>query len=155
MNEESKPADVIIVLSDDQGRVEEAVRLCQLGYANRLLFTAVGSEKMARRAESLGVAEDHILVEEKAWSTSTEARYSSAVMRARGFRSAIVVTSAYHTRRARIIFGRFFREWSLTICAVPFDSSTPHNWWKNRDTATSVISEYIKLAMHYIMPDWL
>jgi uncharacterized SAM-binding protein YcdF (DUF218 family) len=155
VNEEPRPADVIIVLANDAGRVEEGVRLYRLGYADRILFTAVGSQTMASRAKSLGVTEDHILIEEKAWTTSGEAKYSAEVMRAQGFKSAIVVTSAYHTRRAGIIFGRFFKGWNLTIRAVPYDSSTQDNWWKDRHTATVVVFEYLKLALHYMLPQWV
>ncbi len=155
VNQPPRPADVVIVLSNDRGRVEEGVELYQLGYADKILFTAIGSKKMADQAESMGVPKDHILMEQKAWSTLTEAKYSAEVMRVQGFRSAIVVTSAYHTRRASIIFGQFFKQWSLTICPVPYDPSTPYTWWKNGQTVTTVISEYLKLALHYILPGWI
>jgi len=35
----TKPADVIIVLGGGTGRVEYGVRLYQLGYANKIVFT--------------------------------------------------------------------------------------------------------------------
>jgi uncharacterized SAM-binding protein YcdF (DUF218 family) len=155
VNEEPKPADLIIVLIGDKGRLEEGVRLYQLGYANKILFTAVGAQRMASQAQSLGVTEDHILLEEKAWTTFGEAKYSSNIMRDQGFKSAIVVTSPYHTRRASIIFGQFFKGDNLTICSVPYDSSTPTNWLKDQHLATVVIAEYLKLALHYLLPHWI
>jgi uncharacterized SAM-binding protein YcdF (DUF218 family) len=155
VNENPKPADVIIVLVGDTGRIQEGVRLYQLGYANKILITAVGAGMIAEQAQSLGVARDDIIWEEKAWTTFGEAKYSSEVMGANGFRSAIVVTSPYHTRRASIIFGQLFKGWNITICSVPYDSSAPSNWWKNPQTATAVISEYLKLGLHYLLPKWV
>jgi len=155
VNEEPKPSDVIIVLIGDSGRLEEGVKLYQSGYANKILFTAVGAQRMANQAQTLGLTPDHILWEEKAWTTLGEAKYSSEVMRAQGFKSAIVVTSPYHTRRASIIFGQFFKGWDLTICSIPYDASTASNWWKDPRTTTAVISEYLKLALHYLLPKWI
>ena len=152
VNENPKPADVIIVLVGDTGRIQEGVRLYQLGYANKILITAVGAGKIAEQAQSLGVARGDIIWEEKAWTTFGEAKYSSAVMRAKGFKSAIIVTSPYHTRRASIIFGQLFKAWNLTTCSVPYDSSASSNWWENPQTATAVISEYLKLGLHYLLP---
>jgi len=155
VNEEPKPADVIIVLIGDKGRLEEGVRLYQLGYAHKILFTAVGAQMMSTQAQSLGIPQDNILMEEKAWTTFGEAKCSAEVMRVKGFNSAIVVTSPYHTRRASIIFGQFFKEWNLTICSVPDDSTAPSTWWKEPHTATAVIDEYLKLALHYLLPKWI
>jgi uncharacterized SAM-binding protein YcdF (DUF218 family) len=153
VNEVPKPADVIIVLASGPDRVEEGVSLYQMGYANEILFTGVGAQNMASQAESLGVPEDHILLEDKSQSTFENAKYSSAVMLTQDFKSAIVVTSPWHTRRASIIFGQFFKRWNLTICSVPFESSTSSTWWKDRNTETTVITEYLKLALHYLLPD--
>ena len=153
VNEEPKPADVIIVLSGGTDRVEEGVTLYKLGYANKILFSGDGSPDMAIQAESLGVPQNNILIENNSQSTIENAKYSAAIMEAQGFKSAIVVTSPYHTRRASILFANFFRGWNLTICSVPFTSSTASNWWKNPYLERTVISEYMKIALHYILPD--
>lgn len=150
VNEIPKPSDVIIVLSGDTGRVEHGVRLYQLGYADKILFTGGASRNMSRQAISLGVAEDHILVERKSHTTFENARNSWEMMQAQGFKSAIVVTSAYHTKRASIIFAQFFPRPDLTICSVPYDLSTSDNWLKDRNIAMAVIIEYLKLAWHYL-----
>jgi len=153
VNEEPKSADVIIVLSSGTDRIEEGVTLYKLGYANKILFSGDGSPDMAIQAESLGVPQNYILIENNSQSTIENAKYSAAIMEAQGFKSAIVVTSPYHTRRASILFANFFRGWNLTICSVPFPSSTASNWWKNPYLERAVISEYMKLALHYILPD--
>jgi uncharacterized SAM-binding protein YcdF (DUF218 family) len=153
VNEEPKPADVIIVLSSGTDRVEEGVTLYNLGYASKILFSGDGANNMAIQAESLGIPQNNILIENNSESTFENAKYSAAIMEAQEFKSAIVVTSPYHTRRASILFANFFRRWNLTICSVPFPPSTASNWWKNPNLERDVISEYVKLGLHYILPD--
>ena len=151
VNEEPKPADVIIVLSGGEDRVEHGVALYQQDYADKILFTGVGSRSMYRQALSLGITEDDILLEERSRTTFENAKYSIEIMRAQGFQSAIIVTSPTHTRRASIIFTQFFEGVDLTICSVPYDSSIAGKWWKDRSTATAVITEYLKLVFHYLL----
>ena len=150
VNETPEHSDVIIVLSGDTGRVEHGVRLYQQGYADMMLYTGSGAQSMRRRAMSLGVADDHILVERKSYTTFKNAQNSWEVVQAQGYKSAMVVTSAYQTRRASIIFAQFFQGVELIISSVPYDSSTPQNWWKDRHVSADVISEYLKIVWHYL-----
>jgi len=153
INEEPNPADVIIVLSGDSGkRIDYGVQLYHSGYANKILLTGgpTAIEIMQVQALSLGVPKDHILLEEESLSTYDNAMYTLEIMQANTFKSAILVTSPHHTRRASIIFDRFFKGVDLTICSVPYDSSNPSKWWKDSRTATTVASEYLKLIWYYV-----
>ena len=141
VNEAPKPADVIIVLAgDSRVRVEHGVRLYQAGYANKILFAGgshspqiTDAQIMERQALSLGVPQDDILLEEKSMSTYENAKYSLEIMQANKFKSAILVTSPHHTKRASIIFGRFFKGIDLTTCSVPYNSSDIGKWWTDSD----------------------
>ena len=153
VNEEPKPADVIIVLAGDSGaRVEHGVRLYQSGYANKILLSGESgsSQIMERQALSLGVPKDDILLEAKSLSTYQNAKYSLEIMRAKKFKSAILVTSPYHTKRASIIFGQFFKGIDLTTCSVPYNSPDVGKWWTDSDKFTVVTSEYFKLVWYYL-----
>ena len=147
VNEEPKPSDVIIVLEGGNDRVAEGVSLYQSGNADKILFTGgAGTHDMARYALSLGVTLDHLIIEDTSCTTFGNAKNSLEVMQTQGFKSAIVVTSPYHTRRASIIFHQIFRGLDLTICSVPYDN----NWWKNRRNLMAVTTEYMKLVYHYL-----
>jgi uncharacterized SAM-binding protein YcdF (DUF218 family) len=158
VNEEPKPVDVIIVLSGGSGeRVAYGVQLYHSGYADMILLTGgpegddiTGAEIMQEQALSLGVPKDHILLEEESTSTYGNAKYTLEIMEAKNFESAILVTSPYHTRRASIIFDRFFKNIDLTICSVPYDSSHTGKWWQNRHTVKIIVSEYLKLIYYYL-----
>jgi uncharacterized SAM-binding protein YcdF (DUF218 family) len=114
-------ADVAIVLSGGRytdgsltdsavDRTVAAVRLYHQGFVPRLLFTGgpccgeSASALMATLAEELGVPRGAILLEEESTRTYDSAVYSAALLRRRGLRSAILVTSPLHLLRARLSF---------------------------------------------------
>ena len=159
VNEEPTPADVIIVLGGGLGeRVEHGVRLYQSGYANKILLTGgshgfektAGVQIMKRQALSSGVPEDDILLEEQARSTYENAKYSLEIMRAKKFKSAVIVTSPYHTRRASMIFSRLFEGIELTVCSVPNNWRNAGKWWQDSRRAKAIVYEYIKLVWDYL-----
>jgi uncharacterized SAM-binding protein YcdF (DUF218 family) len=150
VNEVPKKADIIIVLSGGRGRLEYGIRLYQSGYANKMLFTGGSAHALRRKAIFLGVAPKNVLIEDKSNTTFGNAKNSLKIMQTQGFKSAIVVTSSYHTRRASVIFGQLFRGLDLTVCSVPYNLLIQDNWWKNSYTATIVISEYMNIVWHYL-----
>jgi len=146
VDETPRFSDVIIVLSGDTGRAEYGIELYKSGYAKNILFAGGAAQSMKRQAMSAGIEEDRILLDRKSGTTYENARNCAAIMQAREVKSAIVVTSGYHTKRASIIFAQFFARSDLTICAVP----TPGDWWKDGNMAKAVILEYLKLAWHFL-----
>ena len=108
---------------------------------------------MMRQALSQGIPESSILLEDRSLSTFENAKYSLKIMQDQGNKSAIIVTSPYHTRRASIIFAQFFKEIQLTICPVPYDPAITHGWLENFYSIQFFISEYEKLVWHYLF-EW-
>jgi uncharacterized SAM-binding protein YcdF (DUF218 family) len=151
INQSPKSSDVIIVLSGDSGRVEYGVELYHSGIADKIMFSG-GNEtgEMIGLAQSLGVPPGAILVDNKSHTTFDNAKNSAEIMKTQGFNTAVMVTSAYHTRRASIMFERFFKGFSVTVCAVPYDQSLSLNWWRSPVTARVVISEYLKLFYYFL-----
>lgn len=114
-------AGVIVVLSGGRyldGSLNEAalertvtaVRLYRQGLAPRLLFTGgpccgrSASSLMAALATALGVPSSSILVEEQSLRTRDSAIRSTALFRAEGIRTALLVTSSLHVLRAKLAF---------------------------------------------------
>ncbi len=113
----ARPADVIIVLgSGDVGttrRTWHAVELYQQGYAPVLLCTGGVSARDAAPTEAAlcaqiaterGVPVTAILTETASKTTEQNAINSAAILRARGWSSAVLVTDDYHLLRARWMF---------------------------------------------------
>jgi uncharacterized SAM-binding protein YcdF (DUF218 family) len=106
-------------------RVTEGVHEYERGVAPRLILTGgaaanqfVEAEVMARTAEAQGVPASAIFIEPQAQDTIQNACYSVRIMKAHGWGSAEVVSSAYHLPRAGILFNRLPVEWS-THAAPP------------------------------------
>lgn len=64
------------------------------------------SEEMAKLLVELGVPETHILREEVSTSTRSNAVETARILRERGFKRPILVTSALHVRRAELLFAQ-------------------------------------------------
>jgi uncharacterized SAM-binding protein YcdF (DUF218 family) len=83
-------------------------------------------------------------------NTAQEAQVLHDMSRSQTWRRIIVVTSAYHTRRARFAFAREFRGSSIQIVvrASRFDGSEPARWWRHRSDIRFVTSELQKLVLY-------
>jgi uncharacterized SAM-binding protein YcdF (DUF218 family) len=99
-------------------RVTEAVHEYERGVAAHLIFTGgaahnqfVEAEVMARTAEGQGIPADAVVVEPKAQNTVENACYAVRLMKARGWDSAEVISSAWHLERAGLIFSRLPIAW--------------------------------------------
>ncbi len=150
VDETPQRSDVIIVLSGDEGRAEYGVELFKQGYADFILLSGGSATSMGRIALRAGITEDHIIIENKSHTTYENASNSTDIMQTHNFKSAIVVTSAYHTRRAGLIFSQYISGHNLTICAVPLDFPDNH-WWEDKHLAKTVFKEYLKLTYHYLV----
>jgi len=100
----------------ERARVLEAVREYNSGVAPFLIMTGgaahnqfVEAHVMAAYAISHGVPATAIIEEPQAQNTIQKIYYSSQIMQARHWRSAEVVSSSAHIRRAAMILTRFAR----------------------------------------------
>lgn len=153
-----EPADAIVAISGDTGpRVRAAVSLWMDGYAEVLVF-AGGSldptspssgEIMKRQAVALGVPESAIIVEPESKTTDENAVRVALVMRDNGLGSAILVTSAFHQRRASMHFAREFERLGLLFRNRPADDPgwDPTFWWTDEDQRRITLVEVAKIAI--------
>ena len=137
-------ADAIIVLSDDNfyaDRATHAADLYRHGMApivvasgRRLRPNAGIAELMEHDLIERGVPKDKILrVSHNAENTREEAQAMAQQALERKWRSVIVVTSNYHTRRARYIFLRVFPSQTLVRVSGAHDGDfDPDHWWQTR-----------------------
>lgn len=150
VGEEPRQADAIIVLSGGLDRVSYGAQLYHAGYADKLILSG-GGRGMKPHALSLGVPDSAIIREEQSGTTFENAMFSLRVVQEHGYRSVLVVTSPYHTRRSGIIFNSFFQGIDVTFCPVPYDPDMTRTWWKRADSAKFVITEYLKLIYHFLI----
>lgn len=164
-------ADVLVVLSGSSTYLERsqwAAHLYHEGRASRIVLTNDGLQagySAARDGNPLffelseaelkqaGVATDRIEVIAKAGnSTYDEATYLRDYARQHNVTSLIIVTSAYHSRRALWVFENVFRDSGVTIGieSPPPGVQTPQpvSWWLHQLGWKLVPGEYLKLAYY-------
>jgi uncharacterized SAM-binding protein YcdF (DUF218 family) len=158
--------DAIIVLgypADSDGnptpeqfaRVTEGVREYERGVAPRLILTGGAAHNqftearvMARTAHAEGIPESAILVEPKARDTMQNACYAARIMKAHGWRSAEVVSSASHLPRASIIFSELPLQWR-THAAPPLEPRSAATF------GAAAFVEDLKTVRYLIWARWL
>jgi uncharacterized SAM-binding protein YcdF (DUF218 family) len=144
VDEPAEHADVIVVLGDDNytgdraalaGDLYRAGLAPQVVASGRLLRPYAGiAEMIERDLESRGVpAASIVKFTHRAGSTREEAEALKGLVASRGWKRVLVVTSNYHARRARFIFGRVFPP-SITVrVSAAHDSEfDPSRWWETR-----------------------
>jgi len=141
-----RAADVIIVLGGETaGRTAKALQLYRLGFAPEILVSGRGDgELIARNLVALGVPGACVLREDASGSTLENAAFSVPILAGRRMKTAIVVTSWFHSRRAAAVF-RAAAE-SLVIVSVPTDTVYLHRLLSDREMIKQVLVEYLKIA---------
>ena len=150
-------ADAIVAISGDTGfRAVTAIGLWKQGYAPVLIFSGgsvdpdsvASAELMKRRAVAAGVPATAISVEGASATTGENAARVAELMSARGLRSAILVTSPYHQRRAAILFAREFDREGLQLRNHPADDPEwdPNLWWTRDQSRRLTLVELAKLG---------
>jgi uncharacterized SAM-binding protein YcdF (DUF218 family) len=93
-----------------------------------------------------------ILLPGAAASTADEARALAEFLDAHPGGSVAVVTSAYHTRRARLIFGRALgeRAGAVRFVGAPSDGFGATDWWRTEQGLSTYGTEYVKLGFHLL-----
>lgn len=162
-------ADALVVLTGsmqgEQSRREEAIRLLDAGRADHLVVstprvTYLGEwipDLMQRYLEQmLGAAQAARVVTcaHNADSTLAEAQALRPCLEQRGWRSIVVVTSNYHTRRARHSWEQAFRDARppvrVYVCGVSDGDFEAQGWWRHRRYAKTFAIETTKLVWTYL-----
>lgn len=120
-----KRADLIVVLGNpvnkdgtigitQKSRVKAGVDLYEKGLADKILFTGgaavnrfVESDVMKQFALNRGVPSKDVLIETRSINTIQNAFYSNQIIQGQNVDSIILVTSAYHTLRAKFVFKKY------------------------------------------------
>jgi uncharacterized SAM-binding protein YcdF (DUF218 family) len=152
-------ADALIVLGDDNFYADRATRGAQLfregkapvivASGRRLRPNAGIAELMEHDLIERGVPKDKIVrFAHDADSTLEEARALARLAAARKWHSVIVVTSNFHTRRARYIFQRVFPQGvEVRLASAPDGDFDPQHWWEKRESIKELTREFAGMAV--------
>jgi uncharacterized SAM-binding protein YcdF (DUF218 family) len=154
VDQPAQHADAIVVLSGDNfyaDRATHAAKLYRQGAApivvasgKRLRPNAGEAELVEHDLTERGVPKDKILqLPQDADSTLDESLAVLHLAEQRGWRSLILVTSNYHTRRALYIFQhRLPPTISVSVASAPDGDFDPEHWWEKRVSAKRFFHEF-------------
>lgn len=69
-------------------------------------------------------------------------------------RSVLLITDAYHTRRAKLIFSKRVPQFQYTAAAVKAANSYSHKWWRSREAAKGVLYGWEKMVWWLAVDRW-
>ena len=101
--------------------------------------------------KDLGVPKSAIIRNDtQVGSTIAEARIVKIIVEQKGYKSLIIITSPYHSRRAWLTYRKVFEGTGVRILALPSKYSLfrSEDWWKHRRNVKKAIVEYQKLIFY-------
>ena len=163
-NQPPQKADAVIVLAGDAvgNRILKGVELVQQGFAPVIYVS--GPEGYYGHSEDqlaieFAVKRGHpprwfVGVPNHAESTLDEARIMLPILRAKGVRRVLLVTSNFHTARAARIFRRIAQAdapaMEIVSVAAKDASFAPQGWWNNRRGQKVFFYEASKTLADYV-----
>jgi uncharacterized SAM-binding protein YcdF (DUF218 family) len=158
-----QPDAILVLASHEWERLPVAARLAREHPGAVILLTLpvrvtpANCHRCGERVAWLtgaGVAVERVLVlGQRAWNTRSEAAAAVTYARVHRIGSLVVVTSAYHARRALATFRAAFRGSGVRVGQVPAPpaaESRPARWWANAYDRWYVGYEWAGLAWYAV-----
>jgi uncharacterized SAM-binding protein YcdF (DUF218 family) len=158
VNDPAAHADAILVLGDDNfygDRATEAAQLFRQGLApvvvasgRRLRPGAGMSELIEHDLIERGVPKENVLrFSQDADNTREEAITLGRLAKGKVWKSVVVVTSNYHTRRVRYIFQRVFpSSVEVSVASARDGDFDPEHWWERRKSVKEFLGELVGMV---------
>jgi uncharacterized SAM-binding protein YcdF (DUF218 family) len=161
---EPERADVIVVLAGEwDARPARALQLLHENYASKVILDVPGNVKIYDRS-LLEIAQGYVdkLPEAKfisicpifGLSTKTEAHDVARCLQPMGVHRVLVVTSEFHTRRARSIFRHELSNYEISVAAAYDARQFGVAWWENRQWAKIDFDEWIRTVWWQGVDRW-
>lgn len=119
-DEEGNPAPIL------KSRLDKAIDLYREGKAEKIIVTGaavynrfVEAEVMAVYCINNGIPANDIIMEPRARNTYENAGMVKEIMIEKGYTKAIVVTSMFHVKRAKLFFKKQLRDVQVVGCPYP------------------------------------
>ena len=172
-----KKSDAIVVFAGGVGesgkagqgyeeRVQYAVELYKEGYVKNMIFSSgyvyTFKEPIVMRALalSLGIPESAIILEDKARNTEENVKFTSEIVRLKGWKSILLVSSPYNMRRAALVFNKVDKDMRVTYVPVknglfyshPLVDKNGKRVWKriNLRQIRGILHEYLGIAYYFV-----
>jgi len=159
VDEPREHADALLLLGDDNFYADRATHAAEL-FRHGVAPVIVASGRRLRPSAGIVELEEHDLIErgvprEKILrfphdgeSTQEEAAALAQFSLQHHFRTVVLITSNYHTRRARYIFEKEFpRRIVVSVASARDGDFDPEHWWEHRQSQELFVREWVGLLV--------
>jgi uncharacterized SAM-binding protein YcdF (DUF218 family) len=110
----------------------------------------LGAGYMKQKAIELGIPSDALLIEDQALHTRENAEYVCALLKQRGMREIILVTSPFHQKRTYLTFAKVFQPHGIGILNYYAETGEwhPTTWFFSREHRHLVQSEIERIELY-------
>jgi len=148
--------DAIVVLTGGSQRLDAGVRLLEAGKAKQLFITGVNpGVELPVLLKAVGAPDtlaDSIVLGHEADNTKGNAQETALFMRAQGYRSLRLVTSAYHMPRSLYEFSHAMPGLAIVPHPVFAENVKQGEWWAWPGTLNLIAVEYVKYLAAVLRP---
>jgi uncharacterized SAM-binding protein YcdF (DUF218 family) len=152
-----RQSDAIVVISGDEqmARFQEGVNLYRRGMGRFLVFSGAAFDSGISNADVMrdlaiqrGVPPTAILEEPLGEDTWGNAVHTRSLLQSHAVRDAILVTSPYHARRAKMTFDAAYAGSGieLAVHAAPDSQWRKLSWWREAETRRLTFTELQKVG---------
>ncbi len=155
-------AIVVLAGSHTGNRIKEAAKLYHDGHGKKIVFSGFElypdtntSTLMKNYALKLGVPEKDIIAEISGGEVSTRGESVSnlEILKKNQIKNFILVTSAFHTRRAKLIYEKTNSLLGHGFKCLVHPANDPlvpiDEWWRMRTGQKAIFLEYVKSIAYY------
>jgi DUF218 domain len=153
--DEPRPSDVIVVLAGETDRrPARALELLDQGYAKKVLIDVPADARIYAFTQ-LQLAEKYVQGLPQAaavrvcpingLSTKAETRDVEKCLASENVHTVLIVTSDFHTRRARSIFRHQVPGRTFSVAASHDSAQFGTRWWTHRQWAKTLVDEWLRL----------
>jgi uncharacterized SAM-binding protein YcdF (DUF218 family) len=167
VSDHPEKSDVIVVLADDSqdARYRHGMELLRAGYGKHLFLDASSDSSYFGhtpaeyadaflKQDSKDMAAQVSVCPFEDDSTVTETRYVALCLAPLHAASVLLVTSDWHTARARSIFASRLPQFHWSAAAAHDDRLFSTHWWRHREWAKTTFQEWLKVVWWNAIDRW-
>ena len=140
---------IVVLGGGSYERPERAAELFRAHAAPRVIVTGEGDNETNRRLlQQAGVPPSAIILEPKAKTTRENALDTIPILREKGVKNVVLVTSWYHSRRALKCFRHYAPD--IKFYSRPAYFAFPRSEWRPQGMYRYIRAEYAKLLAYWL-----
>jgi uncharacterized SAM-binding protein YcdF (DUF218 family) len=171
MSEAPAKADAVAVFAGGVGesgkagegteeRVQHAIDVYKAGYADHLIFSSgyiysfPEADLMRSLAVQQGVPASAILLEQRSTNTHENVAFTNDILRQRGWKSVLLVSSPYHMRRALLVWRKAAPDVRVVAAPPPKSQFYDHTRGASLEQVRAMVHEYAAIVA-YRLRGWI